>query len=61
MADKIQPVSKPVSKNKGLTSPSSYSTLTTPEPNYGKYWSGETTGENARGQDGPIMGRKSSK
>ena len=60
MADKIQPVSKPVPKGSGMSSPSSYSTLTTPEPCYGRLFG---SGKEAKDVTGgmSMMGKKGKK
>ena len=60
MADKVQPVSKPVPMGNGLKQPSSYSTLTTPEPSFGHYFGSGSEGKDARGS-GTLMGKKSKK
>lgn len=57
MADKIQPVSKPVPKGNGMGQPSSYSTLTTPEPCYGRLYGSEKPAKDARGGSN-LMGKK---
>jgi len=57
MADTIQPVSKPVPKADGLASPSGYSTLTTPEPSFGRYFGSGQEGKDAKGKSS-MMGKK---
>jgi hypothetical protein len=56
MADKIQPVSKPVPAPDGLRNPSSYRTLTTPEPVFGRYFGSGKEGKDAVGS-GNLMGK----
>jgi hypothetical protein len=60
MADKIQPVSKPVPKGSGMASPSGYSTLTTPEPCYGRLFGSGSEAKDAKGMSS-MMGKKSKK
>jgi hypothetical protein len=60
MADKIQPVFKPVPKPDGLASPSGYSTLTTPEPCYGRLFGSGKEAKDVRGSMS-MMGKKGKK
>lgn len=60
MADKIQPVSKPVPKASGLASPSGHTTLTTPEPCYGRIFGSGMEAKDARGNSS-MMGKKGRK
>jgi hypothetical protein len=57
MSDRIQPVSKPVPKGSGMASPSGYSTLTTPEPCYGRLFGSGTPAKDAKGSSS-MMGKK---
>lgn len=58
MADKIQPVSKPVPAGSGMASPSAYKTLTTPEPCYGRLFGSGSEAKDAMGKSS-MMGKKS--
>lgn len=60
MGDTIQPVSKPVPKGSGMGSPSGYSTLTTPEPCYGRLFGSGQEAKDAMGKSS-MMGKKSNK
>lgn len=60
MADKIQPVSKPVPKGSGMGVPSAYKTLTTPEPCFGRLFGSGKEAKNAIGSQS-IMGKRGSK
>lgn len=60
MADKIQPVSKPVPKGSGMGQPGSYSTITTPEPCYGRLFGSGKEAKDARGSQS-MMGKRGSK
>lgn len=60
MADKITPPSKPVADSGGVKMPSEHTTVTTPNPTFGRYFG--TGHEGATGQSvadkkgGSIMG-----
>lgn len=60
MADKIQPVSKPVPKSSGMANPSGHMTLTTPEPCYGRLFGSGMPAKDAMGSSS-MMGKKSKK
>lgn len=60
MADKVQPVSKPVPVASGMGRPSGYSTLTTPEPCYGRLFGSGAEAKDAMGRSS-MMGKKSKK
>jgi hypothetical protein len=54
MADTIQPVFKKVPKPDGLANPANHSTLTTPEPVFGRYFGDGKQGKDAIGS-GNLM------
>jgi hypothetical protein len=58
MADTIQPVSKAIPKPDGIVMGESQSTLTTPNPSFGRYFGSGEPGSNAVGM-GSLMGKKS--
>lgn len=60
MADTVQPVSKPVGKPDGLSSPSAYSTLTTPEPRMGNYFGSGMKGKDVVSRHN-VMGKVAKK
>lgn len=49
MAEKLTPPYKKVPKPDGLAKPSSYSTLTTPEPAFGRYFGSGKEGKDVVG------------
>ena len=57
MADKIQPVSKPVPKGSGMGSPKGYSTITTPEPCFGRLFGSGKEAKDVKGNSS-MMGKK---
>lgn len=57
MADKICPPVKSVPAGDGIKMGSAYSTLTTPDPVYGRYFGADTPGSNAV-DSSKIMGKK---
>ena len=57
MADKIQPVSKPVPHPGGMVDGASHKTLTTPSPSFGKYYGSGKEGKDAKGGSS-MMGKK---
>lgn len=60
MADKIQPVSRPIPKADGISNPMSYSTLTTPSPAFGHYFGSGKEGKDVVGQFS-MMGKRQKK
>lgn len=48
MADKICPPQKKVNQPDGLNQPSSHTTITTPDPTFGRYF-GDTSADSALG------------
>ena len=60
MADSIQPVFKDVPKPSGMSNPSGYSTLSTPEPCFGRLYGSGKEAKDAMGTQS-IMGKKSKK
>ena len=60
MADKIQPVSKPVPAASGMGMPSGYKTITTPEPCYGRVFGSGKEAKDAMGNSS-MMGKKGKK
>lgn len=57
MADKVCPPVKSVGKPDGMNMGSSDTTLTTPDPTFGRYYGADTPGSNAV-DSSKIMGRK---
>lgn len=57
MADKVCPPVKSVGVGDGIKMGSSYSTLTTPDPVFGRYFGADTPGSNAVDSE-KIMGKK---
>lgn len=57
MADKICPPVKSVGKSDGMKMGSANSTLTTPDPVFGRYFGADTPGSNAV-DSSKIMGAK---
>ena len=60
MADKIQPVSKPVPAASGLSSPSAYKVISTPEPCFGRLFGSQKEAKDAMGSQS-LMGKRGSK
>lgn len=60
MADKIQPVSKPVPAASGMGRPGAYKIITTPEPCYGRLFGSGKEAKDAMGSQS-IMGKRSKK
>jgi hypothetical protein len=57
MSDRISPPSKPVSKKDGFSMPSGHSTITTPNPTFGKYWGSGQSASTAK-ETTKLMGKK---
>lgn len=57
MADKVCPPVKPVGKSDGMKLGSMSTTLTTPDPTYGRYFGADTPGSDAV-DSSKIMGKK---
>ena len=57
MADRISPPSKPVARKDGIKMGSANSTLTTPNPTFGKYIGNYTPGSAVK-EGGSLFGKK---
>lgn len=57
MAEKLTPPSKPVARKDGIKMGSSNSTLTTPNPTFGRYFGSDKPGSAAKGE-GTLFGKK---
>ena len=57
MAERLTPPSRPVARKDGIKTGSSNSTLTTPNPTFGKYIGDYTPGSTAKGE-GTLFGKK---
>lgn len=60
MADKVQPVSKPVPKASGMSDPSAYSVISTPGPCFGRLFGSGKEAKDAMGSQS-MMGKRSKK
>ena len=57
MAEKITPPTRKIPRADGLKMPSANSTLTTPNPTFGRYTGSGKSGAEAKGE-GTIFGKK---